>query len=150
VPEITMVGEDLVVEPGFTYQWYLDGVALVGETGNTLTPTEYGTYTVELINGTCSTVSDEFQLLSTGITVRSSNGLRVFPNPTDDRLTVEMENYRASTTLRLVDACGKAVLEQSMASERSVLDLGFLTAGTYVLFVEDGQGPKRYTTVVKR
>jgi hypothetical protein len=149
-PVISMVGEDLVVEEGFDYQWYLDGVAMVWENSYILTPTAYGVYTVELINGTCSTVSEEFVLLSTGISAADRSDFRVFPNPTDDRITVELTGRGNITSLRLVDACGRSVIERTVTSPRTELELGSLAPGSYLLFVLDENGTKRYTSVVKR
>lgn len=149
-PVISMVGEDLVVEEGYTYQWYLDGVALLGENSHILTPTAYGVYTVEMINGACSTISDEFVLLSTGIALNERTGFRVFPNPTDDRLTVELSDSGNITGLRLVDACGRSVIERTVSGPRAELELGGMAPGSYLLFVIDSNGTKRYTTVIKR
>jgi acid phosphatase type 7 len=149
-PVISMVGDDLVVEEGYTYQWYLDGVAIPGANGHLYTPTEYGIYAVERINGACSALSEEFYLLSTGIAVRNTHGLRVHPNPTRDLLSVEVDALGDRAAIRLFDARGRTVLEQVMNSTRITIELALLAPGTYVLFVEDGNAPKRYTTVVKR
>lgn len=43
----------LTVTGGTSYQWYKDGVAITGATSNTYTATASGTYTADIISGTC-------------------------------------------------------------------------------------------------
>lgn len=149
VPTIAQVGDDLVVLEGFTYQWYLDGVAIAGATDHLYTPLANGVYTVELLNGTCSLLSEPFFLLSTGMAARETSGLRVFPTPTPGLLTVELLQGPYAGSLRLVDGRGRTVLEQTLRDRTTTLDLGTLATGTYVLFLQQADGSKRHTTVVK-
>lgn len=149
VPAIAQVGDDLVVVEGYAYQWYLDGVAIPGATGHLHTPGSNGVYTVELLNGSCSILSAPFFLLSTGMPPREASGLRVFPTPTPGLLTVEVPNGTFAGELRLVDARGRTVLERTLRDRTITLDLDALAPGTYVLFLQQADGMKRHTTVVK-
>ena len=62
-----VVGPDSAA--GYTYQWELDGVVLVGETNSTLTVSEAGTYTV-----TISTITDILCINRASHTVNVSSG----------------------------------------------------------------------------
>ncbi len=152
LPVPVIVSEDgvLSVAEGFAYQWYLDGEPIDGATGHTYTPVTGGIYTVALINGPCSSLSEEYLYLSTGIHIRPVSGLRIFPNPSDGLFTLELDGVGGSTSLRLVDASGKAVREQRITGERSELDLRAIAPGSYMLVILDGTGlPQRMTTLVK-
>lgn len=149
-PVIEPINGDLSVVEGYAYQWYLDGAAIPGATGNIHTPTDPGVYTVELINGSCSTLSEEYNYITTGIMSLGTDGLRVFPSPTDDLVTVEFGSLQGVAELRLVDAAGKAVLVRTITTERSTLDLGGVAKGSYMVFVRSSTGQKWYSSVVKR
>ncbi len=58
-----------------TYQWLLDGVALPGETSNSYTATSTGNYSVEVTNGSCSAISNSYDVV-----VASSTGLDITPS----------------------------------------------------------------------
>jgi 3',5'-cyclic AMP phosphodiesterase CpdA len=149
-PVIVEVDGGLSVQEGFTYQWYLDGEAIAGATESTYVPLDLGVYTVELINGACSTLSAEYLYITTGIASRSSRGLRVYPSPTDDVLNVELDALQGGAELRLVDASGKAALVHSLNADRCTLDLSVLGSGSYLLLVRSSTGQQWTSTVVKR
>jgi hypothetical protein len=149
-PVIVEIDGGLSVQEGFTYQWYLDGEAIAGATESMYVPLDLGVYTVELINGACSTLSEEYLYITTGIASRSSLGIRVYPSPTDDVLTVELDALQGVAKLRLVDASGKAALVHTLSAERSTVDLSALSSGSYLLLVRSSTGQQWTSTVVKR
>jgi 3',5'-cyclic AMP phosphodiesterase CpdA len=149
-PVIVEIDGGLSVQAGFTYQWYLDGEAIAGATESMYVPLDLGVYTVELINGACSTLSEEYLYITTGIASRSSLGIRVYPSPTDDVLTVELDALQGVAKLRLVDASGKAALVHTLSAERSTVDLSALSSGSYLLLVRSSTGQQWTSTVVKR
>lgn len=148
-PLIEQVGDDLMVQEGYAYQWYLDGVAIAGATEHVITPEAYGAYTVELMNGACSILSQPYFLLSTGMTPQEVSGLRVHPTPTPGQLTVETGGNAGPGLLRLVDNRGRTVLERTMQDRVITLDLTRIPSGSYVLFLLDAEGGKRHATVMK-
>ena len=61
-------------------------------------------------------------------------GLQLYPNPTDDRITVVLPD-RSEGTLRLFDVTGRVVMERKVNSTRGAedLQLGALSSGSYVV-----------------
>ena len=52
---------------GGTYQWYRDNVIIPGATGNTYIANLPGTYSVTIVNGTCSTQASNMAVVSVGV-----------------------------------------------------------------------------------
>jgi len=64
----------LTASNGTSYQWQLNGVNIAGETNQTLTVTQSGSYTVVVTDGLCSATSSAFVVTAIIPTVTSSNG----------------------------------------------------------------------------
>lgn len=84
------------------------------------------------------TVGDSFTIVKgeahVGITEQqTAAGLSVFPNPAEDLLNVWVQGPHGEGVLRLLDATGREVLSQRVASQRSTLDLRGIARGTYQL-----------------
>lgn len=76
---ITVLGDgcayktSLVAAAGQTsYTWYKDDVAISGATNNTYTPTIAGEYEVQVLNGTCATLSTPTTIYTCGVTPTGS------------------------------------------------------------------------------
>jgi hypothetical protein len=64
--------------------------------------------------------------------------LKIYPNPAKDMVTVELSENTVGT-LALFDLNGKIVKRQSVNGNIATIDIGSLSAGTYVLrLVQDG------------
>lgn len=72
-----------------TYQWYLNGSPIVGETSSTITPTQDGYYSVWVANGSCMASSNSIQIILTTLKETAIfNNIVLGPNPTKDLLTL--------------------------------------------------------------
>jgi hypothetical protein len=68
------------------------------------------------------------------------SSFRVYPNPTNGTLKVELEKEVTNGVLTLFDVNGKVVLSQSVNGKVSQLNLSSLSAGNYILrLVENGK-----------
>jgi hypothetical protein len=71
--------------------------------------------------------------------VNAESPLKVYPNPTNNTLNVELERFVNNGTLTLFDMSGKLVLSQSVNGNSTQINLSALTAGNYILrLVENG------------
>jgi acid phosphatase type 7 len=59
-PQITQSNDTLYTQSGFNYQWYLDGQAIAGATGDYIIPQTQGEYTVAITNGGCQSQSPNY------------------------------------------------------------------------------------------
>ncbi len=102
---------------------------VVGPTGNVLA-TNNGVFT--------ASATENFCVSATGIDALSTGILTVSPNPTNDRLVVELPGTtQGASMLVLYDAVGRPVEQQSIGqgTGRIELDLGAHADGTYLLEV---------------
>ncbi|OON68022.1 hypothetical protein B0919_15285 [Hymenobacter sp. CRA2] len=121
-------------------QWYLNGTAISGATGQTYTAngnTQPGAYTV-VVTGAGGCASQASVTLTVTATSKplASSSLTVYPNPTPDgQLTLELSGYHKAVELTVLNAVGQVVARRTVAAgtTRQALDLRQLPAGVYVL-----------------
>lgn len=102
-----------------------------------------GTYSVTITDefGCEGVVSIEVTVIPSGIEEASTDGLKVFPNPTDAFLNVQWtESSQSARQLELVDATGRIVLTQTALSNTEQLDLSNIPSGYYLLNVRSESG----------
>jgi hypothetical protein len=125
-PVITQQGSALQASGSGVFQWYLGTEALQGQNNATFTPTQNGTYRVEVTNAAgCKALSEAFNfVLASRAEPRA--GLRVYPNPVQPTavLTIALDSPQPLAVLTLTAPDGRVV--------RSV-NSGGLPQATYTL-----------------
>jgi Secretion system C-terminal sorting domain len=61
--------------------------------------------------------------------------VKLFPNPTSDRITIQSDNFK-NTTLQITDNIGRQLLQQNINKSETILDLSNYTTGQYFLQLE--------------
>ena len=144
-PLITSVNGQLSSSYPTGNQWYLNGVLIPGATGQTITPTTSGTYTVvvtQASGGVTYTLpaSAAFTVLAAQRALPGTR-LSVAPNPTPDgHLTVTLTGYAQPVALTVFDALGRRVASTILATPNpqgstQELNLHGVGAGMYLLQV---------------
>ncbi len=134
----------ITASSGASYQW-IDcdsGLAIVGETNQTLTVTANGSYAVVVSNGTCSDTSACAVIDYIGIKELAETAVQLMPNPTRDNVTITMSV--ASAMLEVRDAQGKLMVVKAITSGEQV-DLSQAEVGVYFFTIKTANG-----SVVKR
>ena len=164
---ITLNGIVLHPLSGFncTYQWYDGGVAIPGETGIDLIVdfTWNGPFTFEVTctDGTTTCVKDDtYNLLQCGdrgpctVSVEEEFRLpaRIFPNPTQGIIQVELAEADHLPLLELFNLQGKLLLQKDFPSAQSryELDIRSLPAGVYILRSFSKEGKILIEQVIKQ
>ncbi len=128
--------DDMVLSStvGDSYQWYLQGEALIGATQQTWIPAMNGNYTVMItdVNG-CTAVSEGYYFGSVGIQVPVSETLRVYPQPAKGALNVT--GAHAGDGYRMLDAQGRIVRSGIFHGPTVTVDIRDLAAGMHILEV---------------
>ena len=139
VPQITFANNSLDCGIASNIQWYLDGLALSGETNQTLNITQNGTYMAVFDNGNgCTT---EGQLIVTDLSTMDNNlsvKATAYPNPFNDFITIKFdESLDQNSTLILTDMSGRIVAEIEASNQNQiVIEKGNLSKGIYQVFVQ--------------
>ena len=131
-------------------QWYLNGVAIAGATGQTYVvnglPAQYGSYTVVVTNTNgCASLPSTVLVITTAKNGIAGASLQVYPNPTPTgRVTLELTGYRLATQLTVLDALGRVLISELLPANAGtatrVLDLTGAATGVYLLRLRTTDG----------
>lgn len=142
-PVITSEGDVLTATDGTTYQWYLDGVAISGATGQSYIAPVSGNYQVRVNFGTpCNLWSDTLTFIVTGLDEEHIGGLMVFPQPAAASVILERGNAAGAWSLEVFDAAGRVALSNSwpVGGARTMVDVSALPNGHYTVRCMDVLG----------
>lgn len=118
-----------------TFQWIncSDLTPIAGANGTTFTASVNGVYAVVASNACASDTSACSTVNSVGIETLSSNLVSVFPNPTNESLTVQVPVALLGSEWNLVDIRGRQVVNGRVEIEQFQLNLSECARGTYWL-----------------
>ncbi len=145
-PAITQNGNILSSNFATGNQWYYNGNAISGATNQTYSPTQSGNYRVDvtLSNG-CIAQSDNFVYVILAVNPGANDiGLVVFPVPADNQVNVVFAaKTAASLNISLINSAGETDYSNSQVlpagNFSTVIDVGHIAPGTYVLKIVLGQ-----------
>jgi hypothetical protein len=142
--EVTLDGS-ASVGIGLSYTWTLDGVE-VGDTSVVTTDTlSKGDHTFILEVTGLNGVSDKDTVQvtvedNTGIFNRTENTIRVYPNPTDGIVHIDLGDLQGHATVEVLTLAGKQILYRTVESSVTTLHLDDLDAGLYIIRVVGDKG----------
>lgn len=119
-------------------KWYFNGIYLENETGNTITVSQTGTYSVKVEIGGCTTQASITGAI-TGVEAPPALAeLTVYPNPTAGDISIAFGNTTGSATISIFDSSGIQVYVShiDINADTSVsLPLEAQSAGVYFVRV---------------
>lgn len=86
---------------------------------------------------------------STGLVELSETTLRVFPNPSNGKLIVEIGVLNKPTFIEITDALGKIVFAEEVSGLSTTFDISALSNGVYTYKVSNATGSSRIGKLVK-
>lgn len=137
IPTITETTGVLTSSAATTYQWYMNGQPLPGETNQSYTPTADGIYLVRITdaNGCVYRYSVGYHfVMPTGVGNNTSqNELNIYPNPSAGIFSID-ENYFGGEDFEIsvYDLYGKLVARQK---NYSTIDLSSNSNGVYYVAI---------------
>lgn len=141
VPVISVNQNILSIEAVYVgYQWFFNGQPLTGETTSQIEIAIPGKYTVQVIDeNLCSALSDEFELLETGIVPEPQDWtLQVYPNPVNALLSIKLLGS-AEASVGLYNSLGEIVYSGLINHGQLItIDMAPYAAGIYYLKATSG------------
>jgi hypothetical protein len=111
--------------------WFKNGQPM-DHTGNILTVTEEGTYTVEVSAEGCISALSEAHMIITAVE-EAQGEIMVYPNPARDFIQAHLPAVRAMTTFRILDLRGRLIHERHSNNEDIIFDLSAVASGIYIM-----------------
>lgn len=129
---------------GGSYQWIncTSGAPVAGATGMSYTATSNGLYAVVVTKDNCSDTSNCTNI--TGIGVEQlflEENISMYPNPTNGLVTIEDKGLlMKGGTVTLQNALGETIQQVNIQGTRTLVDLGALSKGVYIIRMESTSG----------
>lgn len=130
---------------GATYQWLKcpEMSIISGQNGQLFTPTEDGSYAVQITKNGCVDTTDCVVLNTLGLEDVSNLEVSVYPNPISDILTVDFGSEVQLDNLFITDAWGRIIYNNSnLTTQVFKIDLSKESNGIYFLNIQSDQKTK--------
>jgi hypothetical protein len=120
---------------GGTYQWFVNGTAIANAASQSYTTSASGSYSVRItVAGGCSSTSDPFVLVVTGLEPPSLNDeFALYPNPVTDWLVVALSKWEGKKDIAIFQITGKQVIMHETSGNETKLYVGDYPSGMYIL-----------------
>lgn len=119
-----------------------------------VTPTVGTTYTVTVNDGNCDATATVFVDVQTCLGLNAvaaiSNGINVYPNPTNGILNITTTSeLSGNTSIEVYDALGKLVIKETLTNEITTINTSKLEDGIYVYKVMNNNKAIKIGKIVK-
>ncbi len=129
--------------PNATYRWLNcdNNLSVIpNETGQTFTPSVFGTYAVEITEMTCMDTSECLFFSGTGLNNLQDIGVRIYPNPASAGITVQSDRELTEVWISLYTTTGVRVWTEKHERFSQEHYDPTLPAGVYFLRLESREG----------
>jgi PKD repeat protein len=133
IPNISLSNGILSTSSLGTYQWYSNGIPILGANSSSIELSSSGSYSLEITNENGCSVTSEF-VNYTGIDAIESELLSLFPNPVMDHLTLEFNSDKTKEVF--VFAATGQLIQTRLFKKSGSIDFSEFPAGIYFLAVK--------------
>lgn len=121
-----------------SYQWYLNGVVILGAVNNFLVESGSGNYSVQVTNSNeCSTFDSLEVIHSALINILPHEELFFYPNPASDYLKLIYNGNKKIISIKIYNAIGEKMWEEEKSeSNRWEINMEEFSSGIYFLHVK--------------
>ena len=149
-PTISNIGNNVLSSSSTSgNQWYNQNGIINGAVSQNYTATANGSFYVIVKFGNCySDSSSHIQITNTGIENNISNDVfSIYPNPTKNSLNITVDQKLIGSEFTITDQLGRTVITGKLTSESTVVEVGNLSNGIYLLRI--GANAQQTFKVVK-
>jgi len=139
-PIITQNGKVIHSDALTGNQWYNQNNLINGATGQDYTITAIGEYTVQVsLKGCVSALSNMIKDVVTSISsVENNDGIRIYPNPVSDDLTIEFNGNMNEIRYAVINASGK-LITSGVFRGSTIVHTSSFSDGLYVIKFNTGK-----------
>ena len=128
-----------------TYQWFVNGSLILGQTGPTLQKSIDGKYHVRIIRRGCSSTSDEYAPPDTnlvlGLNDELNDRITFYPNPVEEVLhIISDDQIQGPMNILIFDTTGELVFNKSIRQDDtnfgSSINISGLNPGLYIVRIQ--------------
>ena len=135
------------IDPMMSYQWYLDGEAILGAHGTTYTIDQdaYGDYEVIVSHSNgCEIGSDIFSYTVSALEETEWMTISISPNPMTEQCAISWADARAAINfIQILDLRGREMHSERISGNSIIIDRGSLSQGVYMVNLQDNYGATR-------
>lgn len=142
-PVITQAGNILTSSSAVGNQWYLNGTAIPGATGQTYTATSSGIYKTVLGGTGCALSSNEINVSITGVVDLNGSGIALIasPNPNKGQFLLQFEvKGKDDLVVSLINSIGQEVYQSRTpgftGKFSQQINTGQTSSGMYILKIQ--------------
>jgi predicted secreted protein len=134
IPQISLNINTLVSSSANNYQWYYEGIPIIGAIDSIYQAIDDGNYQVEVFNDNgCSEFSEPLSFIFNSIGNSSSNyPINIYPNPSNGIFYLSNPTGKMISSLRIISTEGKLVREFINPNEY-LYDISELPVGYYLI-----------------
>jgi hypothetical protein len=144
-PDVSVRIEDVTlfaVAADAAYEWIncSDGSIISGETGSSFTPQMSGKYALQVTQNGCTAISDCHEILFSGVyEPYLFSAVKIYPNPTRDRINIVFDEMQQQFSLGLFSQNGqRLMMKENLYGTHHSLSLQNLQPGLYFLQISYG------------
>jgi phosphoribosylpyrophosphate synthetase len=138
------------VADGATYQWlYCDSnyLPVPGATNKIYKARRNGRYSVAVTQDNCTDTSDCYTISSLSLSKHSNWAVTMYPNPTDGRFTIFLDDFVKELNISIRDINGKTVYHTTVYDTQELTLQPALPAGVYSLSLQSSKGEGVYKLI---
>lgn len=126
-----------------TYQWYLNGIEILGENNQSIIVSEEGNYQLQVTRGECSSELSEAHYFLSNSEIQNVN-FTIYPNPSTNSIKILTGSYKLNlATIKSID--GKTIMQ----SDSETIDFkNKLNSGIYILEIDFDDHQKCYQQII--
>lgn len=137
---ITQNGTTLTAnDSGLIYQWVNcsnNYSPVTGATNQSFTPSKDGQYAVIITDSICSDTSSCYNVQGTEIQQASSGSIKIYPNPAEQKVTMEIPTNHSIRNISITDIKGRTILEKENIHSTVNFNISEMQKGIYLIHIK--------------
>jgi hypothetical protein len=139
-PVLSQNADTLIASGEGVFAWYFEDNLIEGANASEYVVEESGNYSATITNaqGCVSPVSESLYVVKTAVRGTELSTLKVYPNPTTGKVTIEGIEFTGKTMLSVTDNLGRELFKREVYSTHAEIDLAGFAPGIYNITVVQG------------